>query len=212
MDLDDLVDITTLLVSELATNAIHASVQAALQAAAPRAERIALRLTATPANLVIEMWDSAPTLPVRQAHDLTAENGRGLLLVETLSRDTGVYFPRTGGKVLWVALALGQHSFQGDRTVSEDPLPHRDSPSCPEPSEPVALVDDIALLRRVIDRLRALDGWHPSAGVQPAKSGAPAAEAARTARDLIGWPHDRGTSPSRSASRDMASGPREVCR
>lgn len=126
MGFDDLVDTSTLLVSELATNAIHATAQTAPQSAgeaqARAPERIAMRLSATPANLVIEVWDRVPTRPARRAHDLTAENGRGLLLIESLSRESGVYVPRTGGKVVWVALALRPRSFRGDRTVSEGQL------------------------------------------------------------------------------------------
>jgi hypothetical protein len=137
--LGDLVDTAALLVSELATNAQKASEPAGRQTAhggsADRRERIALRLTCTDTNLVIEMWDGSEGKPVRTSRDLLAQSGRGLLLVTTLSCDWGDYRARTGGKVVWCALTLAGSAFS----------PVAGSP-CPPP--------------RVLDRLRALDDWH----------------------------------------------------
>jgi hypothetical protein len=46
-------------------------------------------------------------MPVRREADLDSERGRGLLLVETLSRDWGTY--RTAdGKVVWLCHGHGK--------------------------------------------------------------------------------------------------------
>jgi hypothetical protein len=56
--------------------------------------------------VLIHIWDSAPDLPVRQAPDLDAEHGRGLLLVEAMSERYGSYLLEDGnGKVVWALCA-----------------------------------------------------------------------------------------------------------
>jgi anti-sigma regulatory factor (Ser/Thr protein kinase) len=166
--LDDLVDTATLLVSELATNAVQASRPARGQTAhgphggaADQQERVALRLTCTDTNLVVEMWDGSDRKPVRTSQDLAAESGRGLLLVETLSCDWGYYRPRTGGKVVWCALTLARSPFS-PVDGSPWPLPRRSPEAAAQPSAPVEMSDDVALLRHVLDCLRGLDNWHLS--------------------------------------------------
>jgi anti-sigma regulatory factor (Ser/Thr protein kinase) len=70
----------------------------------------------------LEVWDSnsAPAVVVAQSSD--AEGGRGLFLVENLSKAWGSYVPRAGGKVVWCDI---------DRTetrpapASVPPLPDR---------------------------------------------------------------------------------------
>jgi hypothetical protein len=46
--------------------------------------------------VIVEMWDGAASRPIRRAEDLTADNGRGLLLVASLARDWGYYRIRVG--------------------------------------------------------------------------------------------------------------------
>lgn len=85
-----------LLVSELVTNAIrYGGSRAVLEAAAPGGMlRVAVR-------------DDNPDLPVvGHSPDLTAESGRGLLLVSTLADDWGVESIEGGGKAVWFELRL----------------------------------------------------------------------------------------------------------
>jgi hypothetical protein len=165
-DLGNVADTTELLVGELAANAVAASPHPGGQAtpAAGARGRIALRLTCTDTAVVVEVWDGdAAATPVRRAQDVDAEGGRGLLLVEALSQDRGFYRPAGGGKVVWCALPLA-----GPPLPCADgqacPLPRRDAGAAtvpdPEPGRPVEIDEDLPLLQRVLDGLRALDTWH----------------------------------------------------
>ncbi len=96
----DLVEDAQMLVSELMTNALDASV------VLPERPPITLRLLATETSLVIEAWDQSPLdLEPRQA-GADAECGRGLTVVAALSTRWGC--ERTGyrRKVVWAELAL----------------------------------------------------------------------------------------------------------
>jgi anti-sigma regulatory factor (Ser/Thr protein kinase) len=89
-----------LIVSELITNAIDASV------VLPERPPITLRLLADEKSLLIEAWDQSPLdLEPRQA-DADDECGRGLTVVAALSHRWG--WERTGHqrKVVWAELAL----------------------------------------------------------------------------------------------------------
>jgi anti-sigma regulatory factor (Ser/Thr protein kinase) len=95
-ELPDLVDTAELLVSELVTNAIRAS------GGLPDPV-IRLWLVSDRSNLIIRAWDGSGDLPVCQDADPDSECGRGLLLVEALSKDWGVY-RRGHGKVVWILI------------------------------------------------------------------------------------------------------------
>ena len=57
-------------------------------------------------RVLILVWDSSPLPPMRMSTNEDDENGRGLLLVETLSTRWDWYFPpqQNGGKVVWALL------------------------------------------------------------------------------------------------------------
>jgi anti-sigma regulatory factor (Ser/Thr protein kinase) len=89
-----------LLVSEIVTNAIQV-IQADMHRAPVR-----LWLLADRARLLILVWDASPLPPVCMDASADTENGRGLLLVQTISARWGWHFlPDKGGKVVW-ALAV----------------------------------------------------------------------------------------------------------
>lgn len=91
--LDPLCDTVALLVSEVATNAlVHGTGQ------------VEVRVSAEGQVLRVEVYDDSPHLPQRRAAGLLEEGGRGLALVESLSRDWGVD-PRDPGKVVWFELS-----------------------------------------------------------------------------------------------------------
>lgn len=89
-------DSTELLVTELVTNAVRIS----------REEPVRLWLLADRTRVMILVWDSSPLPPVRMSSGDEDENGRGLLLVDTLSAQWNWYFPPrpTGGKVVWALI------------------------------------------------------------------------------------------------------------
>lgn len=94
-------DIAELLVSEIVTNAIQVT-QEDMDSAPVR-----LWLLADRARLLILVWDASPLPPVRVSTSANAENGRGLLLVETISARWGWHFPPDmGGKVVWAQTVM----------------------------------------------------------------------------------------------------------
>jgi anti-anti-sigma regulatory factor/anti-sigma regulatory factor (Ser/Thr protein kinase) len=90
----ELVDRAELVASELVTNAlVHTRTD------------IRLRLALRDERLHIGVHDGGRRLLRLVGGDPQAEAGRGLLLVERLSRAWGVYRPPEGGKVVWCVLA-----------------------------------------------------------------------------------------------------------
>jgi len=94
--LDGLIETVELLVSELVTNAIqHAGGE------------IRLRLQREDGTLLCEVCDTTRTPPELQELSATAERGRGIVLVNELSRRWG-YRRTASGKVVWFTLRLPQ--------------------------------------------------------------------------------------------------------
>lgn len=106
--LHDLSDTALLLVSELVTNAVQASVPIA-NCDPDRLPMIALSVHITGTRLVMEVWDASPSLPALREADLTGDRGRGLLLVDFLADEWG-HYPADGGKVVWCALAIPERT------------------------------------------------------------------------------------------------------
>jgi anti-sigma regulatory factor (Ser/Thr protein kinase) len=82
-DLKPLAETAELLVSELVTNAVRAS--AGLPARHLGLPTVQLWLSADHERVLIEVWDADERMPVCEQPDPSAEHGRGLFLVETLS-------------------------------------------------------------------------------------------------------------------------------
>ena len=94
-DCDDAEEIACLLTNELVTNAVvHAATE------------IVLRMKLDPPTLLVEVEDGADDLP--QPVELTpySEHGRGLLLIDSLSRRWGAR-RCPPGKVVWFELTVG---------------------------------------------------------------------------------------------------------
>jgi hypothetical protein len=116
----DLADSTELLVSELMTNAIRASIDVTNpfhpsttgpehvdsheedEKGSP-SPAVTLWLFSDGRCLVIQVGDGSSEMPLRQDADADSESGWGLLLVESLSQDWGS-FPRANGKVVWARI------------------------------------------------------------------------------------------------------------
>lgn len=89
----DLDEIACLLTSELVTNAVlHA------------ATKVVLRMHLDPPALRVEVEDGAPDLPQPLPLTPWSEHGRGLWLVEALSRRWGAA-PVPPGKIVWFELS-----------------------------------------------------------------------------------------------------------
>lgn len=107
----DLVETVELIVSELTTNAVKAS-QGLMGSQyrghwRPGVPPVRLWVQSNSEQVLIQVWDGNDQLPVLEELDPEAEHGRGLLIVESLSGECGVYqVERSSGKIVW-ALCKG---------------------------------------------------------------------------------------------------------
>jgi anti-sigma regulatory factor (Ser/Thr protein kinase) len=91
----NLVEDVALVVSELATNAVrHANTP------------FTVALEQVGRSVLLTVSDGSPALPVRRAKDLFGAGGRGLTIVDLVSRDWGVTRRPGEGKSVWVSFAL----------------------------------------------------------------------------------------------------------
>ncbi|MBK0376214.1 ATP-binding protein [Streptomyces sp. RB110-1] len=103
---DDAAHWAALTVSELVTNAV----QHATRSVPP--DRLELTLRHSHVQLLVEVADPDTRPPVRaDVVPSTSECGRGLQLVESVSKEWGYYRPPAGGKVVWCALAVNAQQF-----------------------------------------------------------------------------------------------------
>lgn len=97
---DEFVRPAEVIVSELVTNAINASMRCPAIA-----DHVWVDLYRAGDAVVIRIWDASPTPPMIKSPDLDDEGGRGLILVDTLAAGWGYHWPATGGKIVWCKLA-----------------------------------------------------------------------------------------------------------
>ena len=89
-DLGHLIDDVQLVASELATNAIaHAHT------------RFSVTLAATDESVRLEVLDESPSEPVMMIARPMDTGGRGVAIVDALSREWGSTAGRSGGKSVW---------------------------------------------------------------------------------------------------------------
>lgn len=103
--LGELADTVELVVSELVTNAVHASVD---RDGRPRYSAdtglacVHLRLSTDGLAVLVEVWDETTRPPTPVQPGLAAEGGRGLLLVDALTERWGWDLSSSGrGKIVW---------------------------------------------------------------------------------------------------------------
>jgi anti-sigma regulatory factor (Ser/Thr protein kinase) len=104
---DDTASTAELLVCELVTNAVRFASPAAHAVRYPgraAASLIALSLRHFREGLLIEVYDTDTNPPIRSHPDQHAESGRGLMLVDALSKEWSYFFPPGGGKVVYCVL------------------------------------------------------------------------------------------------------------
>jgi len=98
-----------LLVSELVTNAVRfANDPGRAQRYSKRVDAsvISLFLRRFRGSLLIEVYDTDRNPPVLSGPDDFAESGRGLMLVNALSKEWSYFFPPGGGKVVYCVLEI----------------------------------------------------------------------------------------------------------
>ncbi|MEW1846603.1 ATP-binding protein [Nonomuraea angiospora] len=124
--LADLVDDAVLVVSELVTNSVTETVRwvrerecgvegtsedALIEAAVGRWDSpwtIAFAVYRSGSGaVVVEAWDCSrkPPIPVPKTDDWTVQGGRGLHIVDAVSKTWGYHWPRSGGKIVYAVLA-----------------------------------------------------------------------------------------------------------
>jgi anti-sigma regulatory factor (Ser/Thr protein kinase) len=104
----DLIDTAELLVSELVTNSVKACNVNSRSATYPEVnivDRISLTLRHSPGRIIVEVFDIDQCPPLLSDADTEDESGRGLMLVEALSKEWGYFFTPTGGKVVYTILS-----------------------------------------------------------------------------------------------------------
>ena len=98
-----------LLVSELVTNAVRFAGDPARPlrySERASASLVSLSLRHFREGLLIEVYDTDNNPPIRSNPDDDAENGRGLMLVDALSKEWSYFFPPGGGKVVYCFLEI----------------------------------------------------------------------------------------------------------
>lgn len=147
-------DTAILIVSELVTNAVQATAELRPGDASSRQPTIAMRLSCISSTLSVEVWDRNARPPLRRQPGDHAEDGRGLMIVESLSTRWAYYRPPTApGKVTWCQIEVPQ--IPGTAAPVPGPLPRR--PPSSTSLVPFEFSDDLEVLQRVADGLRALD-------------------------------------------------------
>ncbi len=104
-----IVQTAELLVSELVTNAVRFSGDPARTlrySERADASLIMLSLRHFRVGLLIEVYDTDNNPPIRSDPDDYAENGRGLVLVDALSKEWSYFFPPSGGKVVYCLVEI----------------------------------------------------------------------------------------------------------
>lgn len=96
----DIAETAELLVSEFVTNAVRF----AGDPVRTDASLISLSLRHFREVLLIEVYDTDSSPPIRSHPDDDAETGRGLMLVDALSKEWSYFFPPGGGKVVYCFL------------------------------------------------------------------------------------------------------------
>lgn len=103
----DIAETAELIVSELVTNAVRYAGEPAGITQHPQrtaVSLIALSLRNFSEVLLIEVYDTDSNPPILSSVDDSAENGRGLMLVDALSKEWSYSFPPGGGKIVYCLL------------------------------------------------------------------------------------------------------------
>jgi anti-sigma regulatory factor (Ser/Thr protein kinase) len=106
---EDTAETAELLVSELVTNAVRFAgnpTRTLRYSRRANASLISLSIRHFHEGLLIEVYDTDSNPPIRFRAEEYAESGRGLMLVEALSKEWSYFFPPDGGKVVYCFLEI----------------------------------------------------------------------------------------------------------
>jgi anti-sigma regulatory factor (Ser/Thr protein kinase) len=119
----ELIDAAVLLVSELVTNAVHASAAAAGSSGGADPGRVELAVARTRDTVRIEVSDSAHgSLPAPSDPSADDESGRGLQVITALTRQWGCRSVQRG-KVVWCELAAAVQEPPASQPPAGPPVP-----------------------------------------------------------------------------------------
>jgi len=108
----EIVETAELLVSELTTNAVKFTEPVQMSrwkdSDLATVERISLTLRYLTGQVVIEVSDSDVNPPQMADADVNAESGRGLMLVDALSKEWSYFLPPSGGKTVYCVLSTDE--------------------------------------------------------------------------------------------------------
>jgi two-component sensor histidine kinase len=100
----ELVETAKLIVSELVTNSLQAVDGHAPCELSGQDVSLQVGVYRRRGNVMIEVWDGCASPPVPAPTSPDSENGRGLLLVDTLSTAWGYRWTEPRGKIVWATL------------------------------------------------------------------------------------------------------------
>jgi anti-sigma regulatory factor (Ser/Thr protein kinase) len=101
------IETAVLLISELVTNAVAATAALAPGAPAANVAPITQTLRLRPGRIVIEVTDPDPSPPVPERAGPDAESGRGLMIIDMLSKEWSYFCPpSSGGKTVYCVIAV----------------------------------------------------------------------------------------------------------
>jgi anti-sigma regulatory factor (Ser/Thr protein kinase) len=106
---EETVETAELLVSELVTNAVRFSgdpTRTLRYSERANASLVSLSIRHFREGLLIEVYDTDSNPPIPLRAEEYAESGRGLVLVEALSKEWSYFFPSDGGKVVYSFLEI----------------------------------------------------------------------------------------------------------
>jgi hypothetical protein len=103
---ESITETAELLASELVTNAVRFVNDPRRYSKHADASVISLSLRHFRGSLLIEVYDTDDNPPVLSDPDDYAESGRGLVLVNALSKEWSYFFPPGGGKVVYCVLEI----------------------------------------------------------------------------------------------------------
>ncbi|MYZ40263.1 MULTISPECIES: ATP-binding protein [unclassified Streptomyces] len=156
-NLSDHIDTGELVMSELVTNAVRST---GVTDPEPKWTDIkthhvvGVQLRVIDTSLSVEVWDRSPATPVKQAQAEDAESGRGLILVEAMSKRWGIHRPPAGGKIVWAEWDLSEPA----KPAKDRPhVPHRVPSIVRAPHGQTRDMATTALVQRVLSDLRSLD-------------------------------------------------------
>ena len=120
--MSDMVDIAELVLSELVTNVVQAATDGDGNPVyfGGRLAEYQLGLFSDRFELLIQVFDHLPGMPVPKQADASDVHGRGLAIVDALTNGQWGSFPHPGGKVVWAKVADPAQSSPptGPRSVS----------------------------------------------------------------------------------------------